>query len=102
MNDAWDEMKQAKEDEYFYRQEKEALARLNAKKNAEKAKLSPIDGKPLTQLNVGGVIIDKCESTGGVWLDAGELEQLLSHAQNESSGSVWTKRFISNLFGSKK
>lgn len=102
MNDAWDEMKQAKEDEYFYRQEKEALERLKSKKATGQPKLSPVTGKPMVEMNIGGVIIDKCETSGGVWLDGGELEQLLAFARNEASGSNWTKRFVSTLFGTKK
>lgn len=40
---------------------------------------SPITGKPMRPINYGGdsgIIIDRCEDTGGLWLDAGELEKI--------------------------
>lgn len=41
--------------------------------------ISPIDGKtPMQQLNYRGIEIDRCPVSGGVWLDAGELEKLLN------------------------
>ena len=41
--------------------------------------VSPIDNKtPMQQLNYRGVEIDRCPVSGGVWLDAGELEKLLN------------------------
>lgn len=44
--------------------------------------VSPIDGKtPMQQLVRNGVELDRCPVSGGVWLDAGELEKLLALAQ---------------------
>jgi len=44
--------------------------------------VSPMDQKtPMQQLNFRGVEIDRCPVSGGVWLDAGELEKLLSTVQ---------------------
>lgn len=40
--------------------------------------VSPIDGSPMKQIIRNGVEIDMCPTTGGVWLDKGELEKLLS------------------------
>jgi len=41
--------------------------------------VSPIDNKtPMQQLTYRGVEIDRCPVSGGVWLDAGELEKLLN------------------------
>lgn len=41
--------------------------------------VSPIDQKtPMQQLNYHGIEIDRCPVSGGVWLDAGELEKLLN------------------------
>jgi uncharacterized protein len=42
---------------------------------------SPIDGSPMKQIVRNGVEIDMCPTTGGVWLDKGELEKLLSLVQ---------------------
>lgn len=38
---------------------------------------SPIDGSPMKQINRFGIEIDVCPTTGGVWLDKGELEKLM-------------------------
>jgi Zn-finger nucleic acid-binding protein len=39
---------------------------------------SPIDGSPMKQINRFGIEIDVCPTSGGVWLDRGELEKLIS------------------------
>lgn len=43
--------------------------------------VSPIDGSPMKQVNRYGIEIDICPTTGGVWLDKGELEKLMSLVQ---------------------
>lgn len=43
---------------------------------------SPIDGSPMQRLDYHGVEIDRCPSTGGIWLDKGELEKLLAVVQD--------------------
>ncbi len=37
---------------------------------------SPATGAPMNVLSIGGVEVDECPKTGGIWLDAGELERL--------------------------
>ena len=37
---------------------------------------SPIDGSPMRKVVRHGVEVDVCQSSGGVWLDKGELEKL--------------------------
>lgn len=45
--------------------------------------ISPIDNKtPMQQLHYRGVEIDRCPVSGGVWLDAGELEKLLNNVHS--------------------
>lgn len=39
---------------------------------------SPISGEPMKQISRYGIEIDVCPSTGGVWLDKGELEKLMA------------------------
>ena len=39
---------------------------------------SPIDGTPMRQLNRFGIELDICPTSGGVWLDRGELEKLIA------------------------
>jgi uncharacterized protein len=43
--------------------------------------VSPIDGSPMKQIVRNGIEIDMCPTSGGVWLDKGELEKLLSLVQ---------------------
>ena len=46
---------------------------------------SPIDGSPMKQVVRNGIEIDICPATGGVWLDKGELEKLLSLVQEAAT-----------------
>lgn len=39
---------------------------------------SPISGEPMKQISRYGIEIDICPTTGGVWLDKGELEKLMA------------------------
>jgi uncharacterized protein len=44
--------------------------------------VSPIDGvTPMQQIVRNGIEIDRCPVSGGVWLDKGELEKLLTAVQ---------------------
>jgi len=77
MSNSFDDMRKAKEGSYFQKKNQEAIERL-AKKQADSApRMSPISGKEMEQVAMNGVVIDRCKESGGIWLDAGELEQLL-------------------------
>lgn len=43
---------------------------------------SPIDGSPMQQIHRYGIEIDVCPTSGGVWLDKGELEKIMAAIQN--------------------
>lgn len=73
---AWDDRRKAQEEEFFKKQNEAALKRIQ-EREAEKPRLSPISGKPMEQITYMGVVIDKCSESGGIWLDAGELEQII-------------------------
>lgn len=45
---------------------------------------SPIDGSPMKQVNRYGIEIDVCPTTGGIWLDKGELEKLMALLKEEA------------------
>jgi Zn-finger nucleic acid-binding protein len=87
MSNSWDDMRRAKEESYFDKKNREALERLAQKQAAqnqgEAARKSPITGEAMLQEVIHGVVIDRCPTSGGVWLDAGELEQLLEAAVSE-------------------
>ncbi|MEM1184132.1 MAG: zf-TFIIB domain-containing protein [Planctomycetota bacterium] len=38
--------------------------------------INPINGEPMDKLQIGDVKIDRCPTTGAIWLDRGELAQL--------------------------
>lgn len=39
---------------------------------------SPIDGSPMKQINRFGIELDVCPTSGGIWLDKGELEKIIA------------------------
>ena len=102
MSDSFDDRRKALEEEYFRRKEQESLEKLRQQMQAETANREadaasfkcPKDGGVLAQVAFEGVQIDRCATCGGVWLDAGELEQLTKH---EESG--WFKRLRHNFSG---
>jgi len=96
MNDSWNDMRRVKEEEFFDKQNKAALERLKHRKEA-KSRLCPIDGKTLEQHTVMGIVIDKCPDCQGVWLDGGELEEIIKSSAGTDQES-WTARFFSGLF----
>ena len=97
MSDAFDDRRKGLEEEYFHRKNKEAIERMREKmKVAEEAKAAgassmvcPRCGGALKENKFQEISIDTCEKCGGVWLDAGELEQL---TQREKGG------WLSGLF----
>jgi uncharacterized protein len=44
---------------------------------------SPIDGSPMRQIHRYGIEFDVCPTSGGVWLDKGELEKLMHLIREE-------------------
>lgn len=45
---------------------------------------SPIDGSPMEQIHRFGIEIDRCKTSGGIWLDRGELEKLMVLLKEEA------------------
>jgi uncharacterized protein len=91
------------EDEYFARQEAELLkqqrlVQAQAARNAErKTHLGkcPRCGADLETLDLHGVQIDRCPEDNGMWLDAGEFEQLAKHQDPGFMGRVLGEVFRS-------
>jgi ribosomal protein L37AE/L43A len=96
MNDAFEERGKGLETEYFRRQEQELIAKMKEKMAAEsQIKETTFDcpkceGKLQTG-NFENIQIDVCDKCGGVWLDAGELQQI---TDKEASGG-WFGRLLS-------
>lgn len=80
------------EDEYFARQEierrkqwaKEQAGKMAAEEKEQLRKAHwmkcPKCGMDLKELELHGVKVDQCGNCGGVFLDAGELDQVNQHA----------------------
>ena len=99
MANKWDERKKAQEDEYFVKKEQELLAKMRAKqeveakedaKNASLMKC-PKCGEPLKERSFQKVVIDQCTGCNGIWLDAGELEQVAEKEEGSWLGKFWQK-----------
>jgi hypothetical protein len=99
MSKAMDERGKALEEEYFRRKEREAIEKLRAKMSAEeqeKAKAASALRCPKCDGTLEGVIhdqveIDVCNTCGGAWLDAGELEQLAKRETGGWLSKLWGK-----------
>ncbi len=84
-----------KEDDYFFRleikrrkqAEQEKMARIDAqeKKNLKELHYMhcPKCGQQLFEIDYKGIAVDKCSQCDGVWLDAGELEQISKLEKNK-------------------
>ena len=46
------------------------------KAESEAGRSCPMDGSPMTKEIVHNVVLDRCPSCGGMWLDGGEMELL--------------------------
>ena len=99
MANKWDERKKAQEDEYFVRKEREQLAKLRAKQEAESESAAkqvssmkcPKCGEALKERSFQKVTIDQCTGCHGIWLDAGELEQVAEKESGGWLGKFWQK-----------
>ncbi|MEZ5345372.1 MAG: zf-TFIIB domain-containing protein [Pyrinomonadaceae bacterium] len=94
MSEQLEDRGKALENEYFHRKEKELIAKMKAKLEAEETKdlelqCPKCDGT-LLETEYEDIVIDVCNKCSGVWLDAGELAQAVE--KNEDSG--WLSRFI--------
>jgi len=104
MKNAWDDMKKAKEEQYFKEKDKEIIEREHeviekAHEVIEKEELKanyaghcPKCGEKLIEEDFHGVNIDRCHSCKGMWLDYGELD-ILTH---EEAAKSWFEKIWSN------
>jgi hypothetical protein len=93
MSNPLDERKKALEEDYFHRQERELIEKMKAKMLADQAAASlpqcpKCDGK-LVAMPIEDISVDLCDTCGGTWLDAGELEALTK----KHSGGIWARMF---------
>ena len=84
----------ALENEYFHRKEQELIKKMKAKLEAAETRdlelqCPKCDGN-LLETAYEEIQIDVCDKCSGVWLDPGELAQVVD--KNEDSG--WLSRFF--------
>jgi hypothetical protein len=99
MANKWDERKKAQEDEYFVKKERELLAKLKAKQDTEAKAAAetvahmrcPKCGEPLKARSFQKIEIDQCTGCNGIWLDAGEMEQVAGKESDSWLGRFWQK-----------
>jgi uncharacterized protein len=101
MSDAWDKRKKASEEEYFRRKEQEAIEKMHARRAAGEANAQVVFECPkcdgtLEEISYEDVLIHRCDTCGGVWLDSGELERL---TEREESGGFFDR--LKRSFGSE-
>ncbi len=58
--------------------------------NREDRRVCPVDASQMLKLVVHNVIIDRCPTCNGVWLDEGELKLLQAAVQNKGNGDHGT------------
>jgi len=95
----WDERKKAQEDEYFIKREKELIERLRAKQEREAHQSvqrtchmrCPKCGEPLKERSFHKILVDQCTGCGGIWLDAGELEEVAGREKGSWLGKFWQR-----------
>jgi len=105
MNDEWGKNlhKTSKEEEYFQKKNMEAIERLKLRED-EKPRLSPITGEEMEHLTIMGVVVDRCPTSEGIWLDAGELEEIIMmvREEDEAQSEKLFEKFFDSVFGQKK
>lgn len=88
-----DERGRAMENEYFRQREQELIQKMKSKLAGGTSNLTEItcpkcDGK-LVETDYENIKIDVCGSCHGVWLDAGELAQIVNREENNGG---WFER----------
>lgn len=99
MANKWDERKKAQEDEYFVKKERELVAKMRAKQEAEAKEVAkkasymkcPKCGEDLKERSFQKIVIDQCTGCNGIWLDAGELEQVAEKEEGSWLGKFWQR-----------
>jgi len=99
MANTWDDRKKAQEEEYFVKKEREQLAKLKAKQEADSMEAAkkaahmkcPKCGESLKVRSFQKIEIDQCAGCGGIWLDAGELEAVAEKEGGSWLGKFWQK-----------
>ena len=78
--------------------EEKARGAVKVAYETEGQRLSPASRQPMGKVDVGGVLLDICPTTGGVWFDQDELKNFLEKAVHEENGvSTWVNLFYKTI-----
>lgn len=96
MSNSWEERQKSMEEGYFIQKDRELIAKMREKISSESQNSTQTsnfdcpkcDGK-LETGKFENVQIDVCNKCGGVWLDAGEMQQI---TQKDNQG--WFGRLL--------
>ncbi|RMD87459.1 MAG: hypothetical protein D6808_01370 [Candidatus Dadabacteria bacterium] len=80
--DKWEEMRKAKEEMYFKKKNEEAVKRFREKQKGDSL-LSPVTGSIMEVTEFKGVTVRRCPDTGGIWLEKGQLEEIIKNVLEE-------------------
>lgn len=97
MADIFDERRRGLEEDYFRRRDRESLQRLRehlrsqSQEGGAPATLDcPRCAGKLREESFDEVTIDRCDTCNGIWLDAGELENIVGQ---EKPAGHWLRAF---------
>lgn len=94
MNDAWNDMRKAKEDQYFEKENTKLLRRLAEQSHQLK---SPETGERMEKSILMGLEVYHCPKTGGYWITRPQLEQIITKAKEESDAD-FIHDFLTGLY----
>src|SRR3970282_2581654 len=97
MANKWNDRKKAQEEEYFVKQERELLAKMKAKQEAEAKEAAkkasymkcPKCGESLKERSFQKILIDQCTGCNGIWLGAGDMDESGEKEGGCLLGNVW-------------
>jgi len=72
---------------------------LDLEAGREEKRLCPIDSAEMKKEVVCNVILDRCETCGGVWLDGGELDVLKEAIESGADGDFATGMVLGMAIG---
>jgi Zn-finger nucleic acid-binding protein len=97
MSEVWDDRKRALEEDYFRKKDQEAIEKMRQHREAEATRAAalkcPKCEGALAEMKVEEVVVDRCDTCHGIWLDAGELEQLTAKEAEDG----WFSRMLQSF-----
>lgn len=94
----WDDARKGKEDEYFEKKDADLLRKLVSKHGPLK---SPVSGELLESVDLGGVTVYRCPTSGGVWIESDAISKLLETDATQDAGINWLAQFFHCLLEEK-